>query len=280
MGLETATLIHELDPANPVGASDPKSQGDNHLRLIKACIQNTFANVDGAVTASHTEMNKLAGLTATTAELNKLTGTAAGLTAAELSVLDGLTATTAELNKLAGTAAGLTAAELSVLDGITATTAELNKLAGVAAGLTAAELSFVDGVTSNIQTQLNAITALLANLISGTYTPTISGTSNLDSTTPQVCRYIRVGNFVMVSGQITVDPAAAALTFMNVSLPIASNLTGGNTVLSGICTVNRGPPAVFGRIVGVDASDNAQFVWLDTGSSSTALNFDFTYQIN
>lgn len=84
MGLEAATFIHELDPTNPVGGSDPKSQGDDHIRLTKQTLQNTLPNVEGEVTASHTELNILDGATVTTAELNKLdgfTGDAAALNA-------------------------------------------------------------------------------------------------------------------------------------------------------------------------------------------------------
>jgi len=39
MGLETATTIAELNALWPLG-SDPKSQGDDHLRLIKSVMQN------------------------------------------------------------------------------------------------------------------------------------------------------------------------------------------------------------------------------------------------
>ena len=42
MGLESATYIPELTITNPIGASDPKSQGDDHLRLIKKTLSNTF----------------------------------------------------------------------------------------------------------------------------------------------------------------------------------------------------------------------------------------------
>lgn len=64
MGLEAASFIHQLVSTNPVGATDAKSQGDDHIRLIKATLQATFANVTGAVTASHTEINRLVGVTA------------------------------------------------------------------------------------------------------------------------------------------------------------------------------------------------------------------------
>ena len=41
MGLETGSFIPELDQSNPDGV-DPKSEGDNHLRLIKVCVQGSF----------------------------------------------------------------------------------------------------------------------------------------------------------------------------------------------------------------------------------------------
>ncbi len=41
MGLETGDQIGDLVPANPPG-SDPKAQGDDHLRLIKTCVQGSL----------------------------------------------------------------------------------------------------------------------------------------------------------------------------------------------------------------------------------------------
>lgn len=41
MTVEVATAISELVPTNPAG-SDPKSEGDNHLRLIKGVLQDVF----------------------------------------------------------------------------------------------------------------------------------------------------------------------------------------------------------------------------------------------
>lgn len=45
MGLETATYIADLNTANPTG-SDLRSEGDNHIRLLKAVLQNTFPDLD------------------------------------------------------------------------------------------------------------------------------------------------------------------------------------------------------------------------------------------
>lgn len=43
MGLESATYITALDASNPLG-TDLKSQGDDHLRLIKSVLKATFPN--------------------------------------------------------------------------------------------------------------------------------------------------------------------------------------------------------------------------------------------
>ena len=52
MGLESPTHIDDLVSSNPVGSTDPKSEGDNHIRNIKAVLQTDFPDVDAA-TASY-----------------------------------------------------------------------------------------------------------------------------------------------------------------------------------------------------------------------------------
>ncbi len=53
MALETANYIDELVITNPT-ASDPVSQGDDQLRLIKKVVKQSFPSVDIAVNAIHT----------------------------------------------------------------------------------------------------------------------------------------------------------------------------------------------------------------------------------
>jgi hypothetical protein len=60
MALEAGTYISDLVVANPV-AADGSGQGDDHLRLIKTVLKNTFPNVTGAVTPTHTVINGLDG---------------------------------------------------------------------------------------------------------------------------------------------------------------------------------------------------------------------------
>lgn len=87
MGLEAGDgYISGLVATNPVGATDPKSQGDDHIRLIKTALLGTFPNLNGAVTAAPAELNILDGATLSTAELN---------------ILDGVTLTAAQINDAA-----------------------------------------------------------------------------------------------------------------------------------------------------------------------------------
>lgn len=86
MPLEEATYISGLNASNPLGTGDPKSQGDDHLRLLKSTILATFPAITGAVTATHTELNILAGATLSTAELN---------------ILDGVTLSASQINQAA-----------------------------------------------------------------------------------------------------------------------------------------------------------------------------------
>lgn len=58
MALENATYINQLDQAAPDGL-DPKSQGDDHLRLIKKAIKQTFPNITGPVSATQDNLNAL-----------------------------------------------------------------------------------------------------------------------------------------------------------------------------------------------------------------------------
>lgn len=58
MGLEAATWISQLVPTNPTGA-DGKSAGDDHLRLVKQVLQNTFPFFTGQVVAGQADINKL-----------------------------------------------------------------------------------------------------------------------------------------------------------------------------------------------------------------------------
>jgi hypothetical protein len=56
MALETGTYISDLVTANPA-VGDASNQGDDHLRLIKTCIKNTFTGLTGPVTVNQAQLN-------------------------------------------------------------------------------------------------------------------------------------------------------------------------------------------------------------------------------
>jgi hypothetical protein len=59
MAVETATYISQLDITKPA-ATDPKSEGDDHLRLVKSTIKATFPNFTAAtLNATQAQLDKL-----------------------------------------------------------------------------------------------------------------------------------------------------------------------------------------------------------------------------
>jgi len=61
MGLEDGTYLNDLNPNNPV-STDKRREGDDHLRLLKTVLLNTFPNINFVVNASEEEMNHLVGV--------------------------------------------------------------------------------------------------------------------------------------------------------------------------------------------------------------------------
>jgi len=58
MSVEVVTTINTLDASFPA-ATDPRSEGDDHIRNIKTALKTTFPNVSGAVSVSHTTLNNI-----------------------------------------------------------------------------------------------------------------------------------------------------------------------------------------------------------------------------
>ena len=67
MALETGTYISDLNDSNPA-SGDPKSQGDDHIRLIKETLLDTFPLVTGPVPIAHDQFASRAFVIATSFE--------------------------------------------------------------------------------------------------------------------------------------------------------------------------------------------------------------------
>ena len=144
MGVETATFISQLSATNPL-ATDPISEGDDQIRLVKEVLQAQFTTLGAAaVTTTAAELNILDTVTATATELNYLDITTLGTSEAskvvtadangDVTIADGAydfdVASHDGTNGLllGGTLVTATATELNLIDGYTGTTAELNTL--------------------------------------------------------------------------------------------------------------------------------------------------------
>ena len=91
MALETGSYVNSLVISNPA-STDGLAQADDHLRLIKSTIRNTFPNIGGPVTPSPAELNVLDGFAGVTADLTYAASLrATGVTDTEFDYLDGVT---------------------------------------------------------------------------------------------------------------------------------------------------------------------------------------------
>lgn len=58
----------------------------------------------------------------------------------------------------------------------------------------------------------------------GTYTPTVTGVTNIDSVTAYPTMYTRTGNIISVSGKIEIAPTVAGVVEVGISFPITANM--------------------------------------------------------
>ena len=58
MAIETFGFIDDLNAANPT-ATDNVSEGDDHIRGVKATLKSTFPNLNAAMSATDEEINIL-----------------------------------------------------------------------------------------------------------------------------------------------------------------------------------------------------------------------------
>ena len=122
MGVETATYISQLSATNPLG-TDPISEGDNQIRLVKDVLQKQFTTLGAAaVTTTAGEINVLDGVTAGTASASKavVLDSNAAVNAVKTAALH-IGASGSE------TAVTATGAELNYVDVTTLGTAEASK---------------------------------------------------------------------------------------------------------------------------------------------------------
>ena len=121
---------------------------------------------------------------------------------------------------------------------------------------------------------------LLGNITpAGTYTPTLTNTTNVAaSTVTGPFLYMRAGNIVSVTGNISIDPTLAAptLTELSISLPIASNFSAATDASGGGGAQSTN---TVGSFVASAANDNVVLSFQATNAANTSWRVWFMYQV-
>jgi len=131
--------------------------------------------------------------------------------------------------------------------------------------------------SSQVPTFTAADTVSLTTVISGTYTPTATNTTNIAASTPALAQYIRVGSVVTVSGEVSIDPTATGDILLGLTLPIASNI-GATSDLSGTAATSNG--AGYGAVFGDAANDRASIAGsAPVDATARVWRYTFTYRI-
>lgn len=137
---------------------------------------------------------------------------------------------------------------------------------------------------NNIHNNGSGATGTTPMLASGTYNPTGAAVSNCSGVSGGNANWSRVGNVVTVHGDIglTVTSASSASSF-GISLPIASNFTGGNEAQGQVVLYGAGAaPDAVGALLGDTVNDRAQ-VFFYAPASSAGVNyaayFTFSYVV-
>jgi hypothetical protein len=148
--------------------------------------------------------------------------------------------------------------------------------------VTTTEATF-NGALNTPKTAVTSPAATDGNVFSGTYTPTLTNTTNVSSSTAFVCQYMRVGNVVTVSGRVDITPTAiSTTTILQLTVPVASNFTSSENA-RGTSSLASGTAAETGNGCGaVYSESSSQLVNLRHASTTTGSrshSFTFTYRI-
>lgn len=252
-GLETATYIHELVATNPVGATDPKSQGDDHVRMIKATLLNTFPNINGPITPTHTELNYVDGVTsAVQTQLNDKVS---------------LTGTSQIISGTVGVSGRITLGSSHIIntDNIAGfnlrNSANSAQIVHISDGGVITAASFRSGAADG-----------------ASFTPTAFNCINCGAT-PAKHFYSRTGNVVTVSGRtsLNITTGSGTSTSFQVSLPVASNFTAVDDLAGNGSVDDTGAETL--RVQADTTNDRASVFFNATSTGLAAVFYTFQYEV-
>lgn len=111
----------------------------------------------------------------------------------------------------------------------------------------------------------------------GTYTPTLTNTTNVAASTAYSCQWMQADGSITVSGRIDLDPTAAGQVVLGISLPVPSALTASNECAgTAVCPTVAGQAAA---ILGDATNDRATLEYIAVDVTNQPFYFTFTYRI-
>lgn len=116
-------------------------------------------------------------------------------------------------------------------------------------------------------------------LYSGTYTPALTNVTNIAASTAFTCAWIRIGDLITVTGQVSIDCTAAASTAteLGISLPVASNLIADPSLAG--TAVSDQVASLSARVKADASNDRARIVFKAVSSTNDTYSFTFTYLV-
>lgn len=139
----------------------------------------------------------------------------------------------------------------------------------------------VTGLGTGVATFLATPTAAnfssaVADIVSGTWTPTLTNASGLSSSTANLSYYLRIGSIVFFSGSLSITPSFATSTVVRISLPVASNF-GAVSDAAGVSAVMNNTEV--GTVYGNVANDTLEMELIVGSTAARLVRFTGSYRV-
>jgi hypothetical protein len=114
-------------------------------------------------------------------------------------------------------------------------------------------------------------------LAEGTYTPTLTNTTNIGASTAYVTQYVRIGDRIHVFGEVDIDATATGAVELRLDLPIASAMTQTYEAAgTAVCSSSGVAAAVSGNV----ATGLVTIKYIATTTTNDKYSFHFSYKYN
>jgi hypothetical protein len=119
--------------------------------------------------------------------------------------------------------------------------------------------------------------ATAPTITEGTYTPTLTNTTNIAASTAYVTQYIQVGDRIHVFGEVDIDATATGAVELRLDVPITSAFTQTYEVAgTAVCSSSGVPAAVSCNV----ASGLVTIKYIATTTTNDKYSFHFSYKYN